>query len=87
MTIYWVIKPNRESQDAVNTWIHQNYPGIHFFGKYVAIEPDWENHRFPPHRSLCVWFDDWQDPEVNILFKLANSQHILEQRLEEPPTI
>jgi hypothetical protein len=87
MTIYWILKPSKEANNQVNAWIHENYPGIHYFGKLVAITPDWDNYRFPPHSSMCIWFDDWQDPEVNIMFKLANSNAILEQRLEEPPSI
>jgi hypothetical protein len=85
---YWLIKQGNE--DRIYDWILENYAGINYWSDRVVIDPslheaNMTGARFQNYFVASVfWFEHLNDPEVNVKFKLMNSDIILGYKHEKP---
>ena len=85
---YWLVKQG--NKERVYAWIFENYPGINFWEDRVVIDPSLHEAnkttaRFQNYYFASVfWFEDLNNPDINVKFKLMNSDIILDYTHEKP---
>lgn len=90
---YWLVKQGNIIR--LHEWIDENYPGINFWVDDIAILASMYKANYNTNsirfqnctRASVIWFEHFDEPDVNVKFKLMNSDIILDHKYEEPKDI